>query len=61
MQAHADQPITFFAGSPHNGYNLNAAYSASTFSSDLASTAAEYVSHYKSGPLLAWQSSAIYS
>jgi ribose transport system substrate-binding protein len=54
-------PSTFFAGSPHNGYNLNAAYTASTFSSDLASTAAEYVSHYKTGPLLAWQSSAIYS
>lgn len=54
-------PSTFFAGSPHNGYNLNAAYSASTFASELASTAAEYVSHYKSGPLLAWQSSAIYS
>ena len=54
-------PSTFFAGSPHNGYNLNAAYTASTFSSELASTAAEYVSHYKTGPLLAWQSSAIYS
>jgi ribose transport system substrate-binding protein len=54
-------PSTFFAGSPHNGYNLNAAYSASTFASELASTAAEYQSHYKSGPLLAWQSSAIYS
>jgi len=54
-------PTSFFAGSPHNGYNLNAAYSGSTFSSDLTSTAAEYVSHYKSGPLLTWQSSAIYS
>jgi ribose transport system substrate-binding protein len=54
-------PSTFFAGSPHNGYNLNAAYSASTFASELASTTAEYASHYKSGPLLAWQSAAIYS
>jgi ribose transport system substrate-binding protein len=54
-------PSTFFAGSPHNGYNLNSAYTASTFSSELASTAAEYVAHYKSGPLLTWQSSAIYS
>lgn len=54
-------PATFFAGSPHNGYSLNAAYSSGTFSSDLSSTTAEYVSRYKTGPLLAWQSSAIYT
>lgn len=54
-------PATFFAGSPHNGYNLNAAYSSSTFPSDLSNTTAEYVSRYKTGPLLAWQSSAIYT
>jgi ribose transport system substrate-binding protein len=54
-------PTSFFAGSPHNGYDLNAAYSGSTFSADLTSTTAEYVSHYKTGPLLTWQSSAIYS
>lgn len=54
-------PSTFFAGSPHNGYNLNSAYSASTFASDLSSTTAEYVSHYKSGPLLDWASSAVYT
>lgn len=54
-------PTTFFAGSPHNGYSLNAAYSSSTFSSDLSTTTAEYTARYKSGPLLAWQSSAIYT
>jgi ribose transport system substrate-binding protein len=54
-------PTSFFAGSPHNGYNLNAAYSASSFQSDLSSITSEYVAHYKTGPLLTWQSSAVYT
>jgi ribose transport system substrate-binding protein len=54
-------PNTFFAGSPHAGYNLNSAYSASTFAADLKTTTADYISRYKSGPLLAWASSAVYT
>ena len=54
-------PTTFFAGQPHNGNTLNRAYQASDFSAQLASVTKEYEDHYRSGPLLQWQSAAIYT
>lgn len=54
-------PTSFFAGQPHNGYSLNRAYLASSFPAELASVTKEYEQHYRSGPLLQWQSSAIYT
>jgi hypothetical protein len=54
-------PNTFFAGQPHNGYKLNPAYTASDFQAQLKQATDEWESHYKTGPLLTWQSNAIYS
>jgi ribose transport system substrate-binding protein len=54
-------PTSFFAGQPHNGYSLNSAYTAKGFPGELAAVTKEYQQHYRSGPLLQWQSSAIYT
>jgi ribose transport system substrate-binding protein len=54
-------PNSFFAGQPHDGYQLNSAYSAGDFSSQLKQVTEQYKTQYKSGPLLQWESDAIYS